>query len=132
MQKHFGAMSIYPLTTRDSKGNPLDGGKHYRLHLPNDVPANDFWELIAYSPITRSFIDTPANRIAVSSANPVYETNRDGSIDIDIGPDAPCGRENNWISTRPGEPIEMCLRFYGPQQRLLEKQWTPGDLEEVA
>jgi Protein of unknown function (DUF1214) len=130
VQKRFGTQAIYPSTAVDANGTPLDGGKRYRLRLPKDVPVDDFWEVIAYSPITRSFIDTPANRIAVSSTNPVYKTNEDGSIDIEFSPTAPAGRENNWISTRPDEPFTVTLRFYGPQQRLLEKQWVPSDLEE--
>jgi hypothetical protein len=130
--KRSGTRGIYMLSTVDAKGAPLNGSRHYRLRLPKDVPAKDFWEVIAYSVITRSYIDTPANRIDVSSAVPTYKTNNDGSIDIYLGPTPPPRREANWISTRPEEPYEVTLRFYGPQQRLVEKQWVAGDIEEIA
>ena len=32
----------------DSKGNQLEGGKKYKLHLPSDIPASDFWSIIVY------------------------------------------------------------------------------------
>ena len=131
VQKRVGTQAISLLATVDSNGNPLDGSKHYKILLPGKVPVNDSWEVIAYSLVTRSFIDTPANRIAVSSTNPQFKTSRDGSVEIDIGPSAPRGRENNWISTRRGERIAVCLRFYGPGNRIIEKQWVAGDLVEV-
>ena len=131
VQKRSGTHAICLLATVDSNGNPLDGSKHYKILLPGEVPVNDSWEVIAHSLVTRSFIDTPANRIALSSANPIFGTNRDGSIEIDIGPTAPPGRENNWISTRPGEPLAVWLRFNGSGKRIIEKRWVAGDLVEV-
>ena len=54
----------------------------------------------------------------------------EGNIEIGIGPTVHAGRENNWISTRPGEPIAASLRFYEPGKRIIEKQWVAGDLVE--
>ncbi len=130
VQKRSDTQAICLLATVDSSGNPLDGSKHYRMVLPGEVPVSDSWEVIAYSMVTRSFINTPANRIALSSSSPI-KTNPDGSIEIDFGPTAPPGRENNWISTRPGEPIGVSLRFYGAGKRIIEKKWVAGDLVEV-
>jgi hypothetical protein len=131
VQKRPDGQAICLLATVDSTGNPLDGSKHYKMLLPAEVPVNDSWEVIAYNMVTRSFINTPANRIALSSANPIFKTNPDGSIEVDIGPTAPAGREDNWISTRPGEPIVVCLRLYGAGKQIIEKQWVAGDLVEV-
>src|SRR4030095_2056763 len=80
------------LATVDSSGNPTDGRKHYKVLLPAEVPVNDSWEVVAYSMVTRSFINTPANRVAVSSTNPIFKTNPAGSIAIDLVPNAPAGR----------------------------------------
>ena len=131
VQKRADTPAICLLATVDSSGNPLDGGKHYKMLLPREVPVNDAWEVIAYSMVTRSFINTPDNRIALSSTDPIFKTNPDGSIEVSIGPTAPAGRENNWISTWPGEPIAVCLRLYGAGKRITEKQWVAGDLVEV-
>ena len=32
----------------DSKGKLLEGGKKYKLHLPSNIPASDFWSVIVY------------------------------------------------------------------------------------
>lgn len=131
VQKRPDGQAICLLATVDSTGNPLDGSKHYKMLLPGEVPVNGSWEVIAYNMVTRSFINTPANRIALSSANPIFKTNPDGTVEVDIGPTAPAGREDNWISTRPGEPIVVCLRLYGAGKQIIEKQWVAGDLVEV-
>jgi hypothetical protein len=70
VQKRFGTQAIYPSTAVDANGNPLDGGKHYRIRLPKDVPVDDFWEVIAMSMLPSSlvvkagFVDETAMRLA--------------------------------------------------------------------
>jgi hypothetical protein len=52
--KIVGGGSQYAAATFDSKGHYLDGSKTYRLHLPPNIPVNNFWSLIPYDTQTRS------------------------------------------------------------------------------
>jgi hypothetical protein len=49
-----GVGSQYAITEHDSRGEYLDGAKHYQLTVPPDVPAKDFWSVVVYDPQTRS------------------------------------------------------------------------------
>ena len=54
----IGAGSQYALAALDSKGRYLDGAQDYKLTIPSDVPAKDFWSLVVYDPQTRSMVQT--------------------------------------------------------------------------
>jgi Protein of unknown function (DUF1214) len=41
--KLIGLGSQYAAAATDSEGKPLDGGKTYKIHLPPNIPAKDFW-----------------------------------------------------------------------------------------
>ena len=59
--KIVGEGSQYMAMFVDSKGDALDGGKNYKLHLPPDIPAKNFWSVIVYDNQTRSMAaDGPA------------------------------------------------------------------------
>ena len=49
-----GVGSQYAYTEQDADGNYLDGSKNYRLRIPANVPAKDFWSVVIYDPQTRS------------------------------------------------------------------------------
>ncbi|HLN49341.1 MAG TPA: DUF1214 domain-containing protein [Steroidobacteraceae bacterium] len=76
---------------------PLDGGKNYKLHLPPNIPVNDFWSVILYSNQTRSMIQTDQRFPSVSSQTKGLQKNPDGSVDVYLGPQAPIGKESNWV-----------------------------------
>ena len=50
MYKMVGVGSQYAGVSTDSAGNPFDGAKSYRLTLPTDVPAKDFWSVVVKRP----------------------------------------------------------------------------------
>lgn len=115
----------------DSKGNPLDGGKNYRLHLPPNIPVANFWSVILYDNQTRSMLQTDQHWPAVSSQTKGLEVNPDTSVDIYFGPRAPVGKESNWVQTIPGKGWNTLLRLYGPLQPWFDKTWRPGEIELV-
>jgi hypothetical protein len=58
-------------------------------------------------------------------------TNADGSIDLYFGPEAPAGKEANWVQTVPGKGWFTIFRLYGPLDAWFDKTWKPGEMEQV-
>src|SRR6516225_3501349 len=58
VKKTVGVGSQYAVSYADRSGNPFDGAKNYRLKIPADVPAKDFWSVVLYDPQTRSELQT--------------------------------------------------------------------------
>ena len=46
--KHVGNGSQYAIAYLDAKGNALDGSKTYKINLPKNGPANEFWSFTLY------------------------------------------------------------------------------------
>ncbi|HKN29382.1 MAG TPA: DUF1254 domain-containing protein [Roseiarcus sp.] len=113
----------------DSKDDVFDGGKTYRLHLPKDIPAKDFWSVIVYDNQTRSMVQTDQQFPSVSSQTKGLKVNADGSVDVYFGPKAPAGEEDNWAQTVPGKSWNILLRLYGPEKAFFDKTWRPGEIE---
>ena len=59
------------------------------------------------------------------------DENPDGSVDIFFGPEAPQGKEANWIETVPGKSWFVILRLYGPLEPWFDKTWQPGEIERI-
>ena len=89
-----GQGSQYPWSVQDSKGNPFDGGKTYKLRLPPNIPVKDFWSVIVYDTQTRSMLQTDQQFPSVSSQNKDLVVNADGSVNIYFGPKAPAHKAN--------------------------------------
>jgi hypothetical protein len=131
-----GAGSLYWLAARDAAGAFLDGGKTYRLTVPQPVPGKLFWSVTAYDAKTRSQVQTDQGKAALRSmfelkdASPRLGLGSD-AIDLYFGPTAPAGKEGRWIQTTPGRSWFAYFRIYGPEQAAFDKSWKPGDFEEV-
>ena len=130
--KMVGLGSQYALLTVDSNGDYLDGAKNYRLRIPADVPAKDFWSVVVYDPQTRSEIQTSQPYPSKNSRRDALQDNPDGSIDLYFGPASPSDQESNWTQTIPGKAWFPVLRLYGPLDPWFDKTWRPGEVEPLA
>ncbi len=125
----LGGSSFYLMSLHDVDGNLLNGKDTYRLTVPKDTPAADFWSTIAYSMVTKGFI-RDAKRVGISSRQLEDLTvNTDGSVDLYFAPEPPEGKEANWVPT--GEDWFSMFRFYGPEKALFEKSFVLPDFEKV-
>ena len=62
-----GTGSDYGIVYLDQNKQPFDGSKTYRVHLPANVPAKDFWSFTLYDNQTRSMLQTDAQFPAIGS-----------------------------------------------------------------
>jgi hypothetical protein len=131
MEMMVGQLSQYIFTEHDAKGQYLNGEKTYHLHLPANIPAKRFWSLLVYDPQTRSMLQTDHRFPSISSLKNGIVINPDSSVDVWFGPQAPVGREANWIQTVPGKGWWIMLRVYGPLEAWFDKTWKPGEIELV-
>ncbi|QJR10823.1 hypothetical protein DSM104443_01893 [Usitatibacter rugosus] len=126
-----GAGSAYAAAFVDSKKQPMDGAKTYRLHLPPGIPAKQFWSLVLYDNQTRSMLQTDQPHPSVGSQKAGVKANADSSVDVYFGPKPPPGKEGNWVQTWPGKGWNVILRLYGPLEGFFDKTWRPGEIEEM-
>jgi hypothetical protein len=57
--------------------------------------------------------------------------NSDGSYDIYFGPNAPAGKEGNWVQTVPGKGYFIILRLYSPKEAFFNQSWKPDDVVKI-
>ena len=89
----------------------LVGDVTYRLRVPPNVPAKQYWSVTVYDLTTGCFIrESP--RVSLDSFDTKAQKNADGSVDVYFGPKPPAGKESNWLYTAPGQPWFTYFRFY--------------------
>lgn len=85
--------------------------------------------MVAYDPQTRSELQTGQPFPSKNNKRDELLVNEDGSVTLYFGPEAPSGKEQNWIETIPGKGWFTILRLYGPEKAWFEKTWQPGEIE---
>lgn len=112
-----GKGSAYLLATRDASDDLLDGGEHYTVTLPKDVPVANFWSFMVYDNQTRSMLETDQKSAGVDGLSDKVRKNADGSVTIHFGPEAPkAGKETGTNNARQGI------------QRYFQSLWSNGGL----
>jgi hypothetical protein len=125
------AGSVYWLGVRDNRGATLDGGKPYKLSVPQPVPGKLFWSVTVYDTDTRSQVPTDQGKAALRSLFELKFVSATQPTELYFGPTAPAGHENQWIKTIPGKGWFVYFRVYGPEKAAFDGSWKPGDFEEI-
>jgi hypothetical protein len=126
-----GEGQAYLSAYRDASGRWFDGGKAYRIHVPPNVPAKQWWSVAIYDIETRCFLDTSYDKAELGSRSGLA-MNADGSADIYVAPRPLEGApESNWIPSRPGRAWFTYFRLYAPLQPYFDASWKLPDIEAV-
>jgi hypothetical protein len=125
-----GVGAKYMIGFTDSEGDPLSGASNYRLNLPANIPAGNFWSVTLYEAENASGLANGQPFPSLGSRDKPAQ-NADGSTDLYLGPKAPEGKAANWLATVPGNGYFAILRLYGPTEAAIDKSWKPGDIELV-
>lgn len=133
-RRSVGAGSLYWLGLRDQTGAYLDGGKPYKLAVPQPVPGKLFWSITVYDAETRSQIRTDQNKAALRSLFELADAGGDAPVELFFGPEAPEGAEGaegRWVKTIPGKGWFVYFRIYGPEGPVFDGSWQLPDFEHI-
>lgn len=125
-----GKGAKYMIAFTDGVGTPLSGGRNYRVNLPPNIPAGNFWSVTLYEAENASGLANGQPFPSLGLRDKPAQ-NADGSTDLYLGPKAPQGKRANWLATVPGKGYFAILRLYGPTEAAIDKSWKPGDIENV-
>jgi Protein of unknown function (DUF1214)/Transposase IS116/IS110/IS902 family len=100
---------------RTPRASPLEGGKTYKIYLPLNIPAKDFWSFEDNQ--TRSMPQTDQQFPSIGNQKKGIVVNPDTSVDVWFCPTASKGHEANWMQTVLDKGWNVLLRFYGDVSR---------------
>jgi hypothetical protein len=133
----LGGATFYLTGLRDSDGNMLNGKDTYKLNVPADVPAKDFWSAIVYNMETKNF-NRGGGRVGASTKDlDKMVKNADGSVDVYYAPNldkVPKDFKANWVTTESVTTAKdwfFLFRLYRPETEDWFKTWMLNDVEKV-
>ncbi len=97
--KRIGTAQFYLMANKDKDGTAFNGASTYRLTVPANAPVKQYWSVAVYDRETHALIRNMP-RASMASINPEIQKSADGSIDVYFGPNAPAGKEANWVRRR--------------------------------
>ncbi|TWT80434.1 hypothetical protein CA13_18510 [Planctomycetes bacterium CA13] len=129
LPKNLGGGTFYLTGLRTADGEMFNGKDTYKLTVPPDTPANDFWSVIVYSMKSKGFVED-VDRVGLSSRQlDQMKKNADGSVDIYFAPKPVENFESNTIPT--GEDFFLLFRLYGPDKSFFTKKWKLDDVQKI-
>lgn len=126
--------AIYASANKDSDGNSLQAGGHYRVHFEKGelppVLKDGFWSVTAYGD-DDFLIPNDLNRYCINDRSPVV-FNSDGSLDLILQPEAPQNDDPlkaNWLPTGNGG-FHLFLRIYCPDRDKIDGGWNAPSIRQ--
>jgi hypothetical protein len=101
------------------------------LRIAPDPPMQQFWAVSVYDINTRTLFRNESLKAEVSSNSKGLQKNADGSVDVYFGPEAPKGKEGNWVQTVSGKFWFPYFRLYAPTQAYFDRSWPLPDIEKA-
>jgi len=123
-----GVGSKYLGAYKDADQNWLNGDHDYQLTLDKDVPAGQFWSVIAYRAKTRTFVINKDMKPGITSQQELV-TNQDGSVTITFANS--CTKYKNCVQTNKGEDFFTYFRAYAPKAEFFDKSWQLNDIVKI-
>lgn len=108
------ADAVYASTTVDSAGEPLTGGRTYRVDVPADVPVRAFWSVSLYDD-HGNFLPGATKGLSVSGGP------NEKAVVITVAPKPVAGP---WLRSPTTGSFRLLMRLYWPQQSVLDNAWT--------
>ncbi|MGB6542224.1 MAG: DUF1254 domain-containing protein [Xanthobacteraceae bacterium] len=123
--------AVYPATSVDGDGRPLDGAHNYLIHFAKGElpPVSAFWSITLYDgegyPVANAL-----DRFAIGDRDGLA-ANSDGSLDLVISAADPGGEQQaNWLPA-PRGPFNLMLRLYGPSRSVVAGNWLPPPVQRL-
>ncbi|MDW9844109.1 DUF1214 domain-containing protein [Sinorhizobium meliloti] len=110
---------IYPNTSVDDRGEPLNGSRKYVLHFDAGKlpPVSVFWNMAMYGS-DMLFVENDFKRYSIGSTTDGLKQDADGSLTILIQKNKPADTAN-WLPAPEGD-FNLTMRFYGPETTVLD------------
>ncbi len=115
--------ALYPNRYTDDKGVQLSGKFKYRMTMPADAPAKEFWSLTMYDAKDLFMVDNEINRYSVSTnRKDELKYAKDGSVPVCIQHTRPEDEACNWLPA-PADDFYLHIRLYEPVQAVLDNEY---------
>lgn len=114
--------ALYPNRYTDDKGEQLSGEFRYKMLMPANVPAKEFWSLTLYDAKNLYMVENEINRYAISTNRKGQLTfNDDDSLTVCISHKRP-QESCNWLPAPSGD-FYLHMRLYEPTQSVLNNEY---------
>lgn len=123
--------AIYPSTSHDEDGNPLNGAHKYVIRFENGQlpPVKGFWSITMYND-QQFFVDNLINRYAIGDRD-ALKLNADGSLTIYVQNASPGqALESNWLPA-PKDDFNLIMRLYWPEEAIINNTWPAPTLKRM-